>query len=194
MEPQVVEQVWERFLSALEPLHNSGKLGAILLQFPQWFPISRENKHYILECARRCAPMWICVEFRNHTWMNEENQAETLDFLRSYAIPYVCVDMPQGHTTSIPPVAEATSNLAVVRMHGRTDTWSSRDIYERFGYLYSERELEQWVPKIQHLAEHARTTHVLLNNCYRDYAQTNAQQLAALLDVPGVAGTPAVGE
>ena len=31
------------------------------------------------------------------------------------------------------------------------------------------------------LAGDAEETHVLFNNCYRDYAQTNAQQLAALL-------------
>lgn len=31
------------------------------------------------------------------------------------------------------------------------------------------------------LAEHAERTHVLFNNCYRDYAQVNAQQLAEKL-------------
>jgi uncharacterized protein YecE (DUF72 family) len=33
------------------------------------------------------------------------------------------------------------------------------------------------------LADGAQTSHVVFNNCYRDYAQTNAQQLAALLKV-----------
>jgi ATP-dependent DNA helicase RecG len=31
------------------------------------------------------------------------------------------------------------------------------------------------------LAAEADATHVLMNNCYRDYAQTNAAQLASLL-------------
>ena len=31
------------------------------------------------------------------------------------------------------------------------------------------------------LARDAEATHVLFNNCYRDYAQANARQLAALL-------------
>ena len=34
----------------------AGKLGAILLQFPPWFPIGRANKQYILDCAQRVAP------------------------------------------------------------------------------------------------------------------------------------------
>lgn len=182
LEPAVIDAVWERFLAALEPLQAAGKLGAILFQFPQWFPIGKRNKHYLLECKRRCEPMRICVEFRNRTWLSEENRAETLDFLASYAVPYVCVDMPQGFVSSVPPVVAATADLAVVRFHGHNDDgWESRDIFSRFGYLYSEKELAEWAPKIRSLAESAETTHVLLNNCYRNYAQVNAAQLAALL-------------
>ena len=186
LDPAVVEQVFERFVASLLPLYDAGKLGAVLMQYPQWFPISRANKQYILDCKARCEPLRICVEFRNHTWMSERNQRETLDFLTSYGIPYVCVDMPQGHTSSIPPVLATTADLALVRFHGHSDKWNSRDIYERFGYRYSERELSQWAPKLRRLAEGAGMTHVLLNNCYRDYAQTNARQLALLLNTETV--------
>ncbi|HLZ36746.1 MAG TPA: DUF72 domain-containing protein, partial [Mycobacteriales bacterium] len=136
LEPTAVDAVWERFLSALTPLDEAGKLGAVLFQFPQWFPIGKRNKQYILECKRRCEPLRICVEFRNKTWLSADNAAETLDFLTSYAVPYVCVDMPQGHPSSVPPVLAATADLAVVRFHGHSDKWESHDIYERFGYLY----------------------------------------------------------
>jgi len=176
-----IDKVWERFLSALAPLHEAGKLGALLFQFPQWFPIGRRNKEYILQCQERATPMRICVEFRNKTWMSEDNQAETLDFLRSYQVPYVCVDMPQGHPSSIPPVVAATADLAVVRFHGHSDKWTSKNIYDRFGYDYSEAELAGWAPKITALGAQAGETHVLLNNCYRNYAQVNARQLADLL-------------
>jgi uncharacterized protein YecE (DUF72 family) len=183
LEDTVVDQVWTRFLSALEPLHEAGKLGTLLFQFPQWFTIRRSNKEYLLECKERAAPYRICVEFRSATWFaDDETTAETLDFLRSYSLPYVCVDMPQGHRSSVPPVAAATApDLAVVRFHGHSDKWDSRDIYERFGYLYEPEELQPWVPKLQELAQQAQETHVLLNNCYRNYAQTNARQLADLL-------------
>ncbi len=179
---EVTDQAWTRFLAALEPLRQAGKLGAILLQFPPWFPIGRSRKDYIRACAQRAAPDRVCIEFRNRTWMTEDNQAETLDFLSSHQLPYVCVDMPQGHRDSIPPVLAATaSDLAVVRMHGHSTKWESKDIHERFGYRYSGKELTDWAPKVAALAEDAEQTHVLFNNCYRDYAQTNAQQLAELL-------------
>ena len=89
--------------------------------------------------------------------------------------------MPQGHRDSIPPVLAATADLAVVRLHGHSSKWESRDIHERFGYRYSHQELTEWAPKIAVLADDADDTHVLFNNCYRNYAQTNAQELAALL-------------
>src|ERR1700728_4574790 len=166
--PGVAEEAWDRFLAALEPLRGAGKLGAILLQFPPWFPMSRANKDYILACASRAAPRRVCVEFRNRTWMTENNQEETLRFLASHQLPYVCVDMPQGYPSSIPPVLAATSDLAVVRMHGRSDKWESKDIQERFRYRYTEDELGEWAPKIRELADRAEVTHVVFNDCYSD--------------------------
>ncbi len=180
--PEVVDEVWERFLDALEPLRQAAKLGALLFQFPPWFGINRQNKHYLLEARERCGAFRMCVEFRNESWLSEDNRGETLDYLRSYAIPYVCVDMPQGYRSSVPPVIAATADLALVRFHGHSDKWTSRNIYERFGYLYGEDELRDWVPRLRTLAEQADTVHVIMNNCYRDYAQTNAELLARLLD------------
>jgi uncharacterized protein YecE (DUF72 family) len=180
VDPEVTDEAWKRFLAALEPLRSAGKLGAVLLQFPPWFPISRANKEYIVACAQRAAPDRVCVEFRNHTWMTEDNQKETLDFLAAHQLPYVCVDEPQGYPNSIPPVLAATSDLAVVRLHGHSDQWESKDIQQRFRYRYSDEELETWAGNVQRLAEDADDTHVVFNNCYSNYAQVNAQQLGAL--------------
>jgi uncharacterized protein YecE (DUF72 family) len=92
--------------------------------------------------------------------------------------------MPQGHRSSVPPVLEATSDLAAVRFHGRSEKWTSNDIYDKFGYKYSDRELKDWAPKLRKLADQTGETHVLMNNCYSDYAQRNA---ATLLDLLGAA-------
>ncbi|MGW4153865.1 DUF72 domain-containing protein [Micromonospora chersina] len=180
--PQAYEEVWTRFLSALDPLVEAGKLGAILFQFPPWFTIRRDNKQYLLEVARRCDPLRPVFEFRHASWFDGDNAEETLGFLRQHQLPFVCVDMPQGHKSSVPPVLAATADLAVVRFHGHSDKWTSKDIHEKFGYDYSKRELRDWAPKLRELAGEAEHTHVLMNNCYRDYAQRNATTLAGLLD------------
>jgi uncharacterized protein YecE (DUF72 family) len=186
---EVVEGAWERFLSALRPLQRASKLGALLFQFPEWFPPSIANKDYVVECGDRieaALPGVACaVEFRNEGWMRDETrQQRTLDVLREHGLPYVCVDMPQGFPTSSPPIAAATAPLAMVRFHGRrNDTWGRRavSVHEKFGYDYSTDELKEWQPKLAGLADEARETHVLMNNCYEDYAVRSAKNLAQLM-------------
>ena len=183
---ELVEEVWQRFRDALMPLHSAGKLGAVLFQFPQWFVIGRPAKRYLEEVKARLPDYRVAIEFRNKLWMEERNQEETLSLLSELDLPFVCVDMPQGFDTSIPPVAAVTSKeLAMVRFHGRDPkAWSTKagTAADRFRYDYSANELEEWVPRVRDLAEGARETHVLMNNCYENYAVKSARQLASLLE------------
>jgi uncharacterized protein YecE (DUF72 family) len=179
--PQAYEEIWGRFLAALDPLAEAGKLGAVLFQFPPWFGIRRSNKDYLIEVAARCKPLRPVFEFRNASWFEGDNRDETLEFLRRRELPLVCVDMPQGHKSSVPPILEATADLAVVRFHGHSDKWTSKDIHEKFGYEYSRKELAGWAPRLRALADEVKQTHVFMNNCYSDYAQRNATTLIELL-------------
>jgi uncharacterized protein YecE (DUF72 family) len=183
---KVEELTWEMFRSALMPLHSAGKLGVVMFQFPQWFMPNRESHQYILRCRDRLPDYDIAVEFRQAAWFADDHRARrTLEYLKGEGIPFVCVDMPQGFASSIPPLAEATSDrLALVRFHGRrSEVWGKRGVpvIERFKYDYSQPELAEWVPRIEALGERAKQTHVLFNNCYRDYAPKNAKQFADLV-------------
>ena len=182
--------IWEAFESALRPLAEAGKLGAVLLQFPPWFHISRESKRYLEHCRAMLPGLKLAVEFRNRSWLDGKNAPETLSLLADQGLTYVCVDEPQGFRSSVPPVTAVTDpDLAMVRFHGRNAaTWEARDVgvTERFKYLYSQDELSEWVPRVQQLAEQAEETHVLFNNCYSDYGVRNAADLAALLGSPSV--------
>jgi uncharacterized protein YecE (DUF72 family) len=183
---ELADEVWQRFASALMPLHSAGKLGAVLFQFPQWFVISRRAKDYIVQCKERLRDYRIAVEFRHKSWMEQRNREETLSFLEKHDLPYVCVDMPQGFDSSLPPVAAVTApDLAMVRFHGRNkEVWERKTTTaaERFEYEYSTRELSPWASKVGELASEASETHVIMNNCFRDYAVNNARQLAGLLE------------
>ncbi|NHD16844.1 MULTISPECIES: DUF72 domain-containing protein [unclassified Actinopolyspora] len=185
LDPDVVEELWRRFRTALAPLYEAGKLGVVLFQFPPWFSSGPDNRRYLVECRDRAAPLPVCVEFRNHTWMEEHERERTLDFLSQHRLPCVVVDSPRGHGNSIPPVIASTADPAVVRFHGRSTEWNSRIKERRFGYKYSEEELAAWVPALRELSASVSTTYVVLNNCYRDYAHVNAAQLVELLDGAG---------
>jgi uncharacterized protein YecE (DUF72 family) len=183
--PERMRDIGRRFREGLEPLRASGKLGLVLFQFPVWFPISRENKERLVRIREELAPCRVAVELRNFTWMSERNLDETLSLLASEGLVYTCVDEPQGFPSSVPPIAAATSDVAAVRMHGRNAArWQrgARTAAERFDYRYSLDELREWVPRILALAERTREVHVLMNNCHRDYAVRNAQEIAELLE------------
>jgi uncharacterized protein YecE (DUF72 family) len=179
--PDIRDELWQRFNSALLPLDSAGKLGTILFQFPPWFLPGRDSADYVVEAKDRLGQYTIAVEFRNDRWLSERNQERTLKLLADHAIPYVCVDEPQGFRSSVPPVIAVTAPVALLRMHGRNyETWEKKGIgaAERFDYLYNEDELEEWVPGVQRLGEGSREVHVLMNNCHNDYAVRNARQLA----------------
>lgn len=194
--PALVERVARTFHDALEPLHDAGTLGAVLFQFPVWVPFSRDGRERLRRLAREFAPYRIAVEFRNATWMAGDTADKTLALLSREGLTYTCVDEPQGFASSVPPIAAVTADLAMVRLHGRNAArWhkGASSAAERFEYLYSPDELGEWVPRIDGLARQAGEVHVLMNNCYADYAVRNAADMARLLDQrrPALAVPPA---
>ena len=182
---ELLDAAWQLFREGLEPLVESGQLGAVFLQYPRWFYTSSENREAILAARERLDDLPIAVEFRNASWFNERNVERTLRFLEDHRIPLVVVDEPQGFRSSVPPVVATTSpDLAVVRFHGhRAATWEKPGVppVEKFRYLYTPDELGEWVPRLRQIARQARETHVLMNNCYANYGSTNARELADLL-------------
>jgi uncharacterized protein YecE (DUF72 family) len=185
LSPESTNEIWEIFRQGLMPLHSAGKLGVILFQFPPWFLPGRDSKKYLTELPEKVPDYDVAIEFRHGSWLNENNEARTIDFLREHRLAYVSVDEPQGTRQSVPPVATATAEVAVVRFHGRrAETWDKANVgvLERFRYLYDEEQLKEWVPKVRELAEQTREVHALMNNCYSDYAVRNASQLATLLE------------
>jgi uncharacterized protein YecE (DUF72 family) len=179
-----LDEVTRRFCAALAPLRESGKLGVLLLQYPVWFPFSRSTADQLVATRARLAGWPLAVEFRNSTWMSDRHRAETLRLLRDHGLAYTCVDEPQGFPSSVPPIVAATADLALVRMHGRNALTWDRDLPSaaaRMDYRYTVRELHAWVSPVRALAAQTREVHVVMNNCHRDNAVTNAAQLTELL-------------
>jgi len=162
----------------------------VLMQYPEWFTPKHANREELRALHERLPGYQVCVEFRNRTWLEPSDSDRTLKFLAEEGLPLVCVDMPQGFRSSMPPIAQVTApELAVVRFHGRDrEAWQHKGptATPRFRYLYKKRELAEWVPKIEHLAEGARNVHVLMNNCYEDHAIRGARDLAGLLSSENV--------
>jgi uncharacterized protein YecE (DUF72 family) len=186
--PEVVDEIWRRFRANLEPLVAARKLAYVLVQMPPWFHPSSAALDTLEAAAARLPGITCAIEFREAGWLAAPRATQTFAWLRDHGLVYVCVDEPQGTRASVPPLAEATSDaLAVVRFHGRrAETWTRPGVSttERFRYHYPRAELAEWVPRLRALARHSRSVLALMNNCYRDYATRNAQDLAELLAAP----------
>jgi uncharacterized protein YecE (DUF72 family) len=180
LDSEAMDEAWRRFERALRPLHDEGRLGGVLFQYPPWFVPRRENRHELEMLRGRLPDYRICVEFRSPMWLAEERDRErTLELLEDHGLVFVSVDAPDA--SKLPRLLAVTNpELFVVRFHGRSDsTWSdtSRSAAERFRYLYEHEELEELARSIVEHAESASETHLLMNNCYRDYAVRNAAEL-----------------
>jgi uncharacterized protein YecE (DUF72 family) len=184
LDPDALEEAWRRFAAALQPLHEAGKLGSILFQYPPWFTPRRENRAEVQALRERMPDYKLAVEFRSPMWLAEERDRErTLQMLKEHGLVFVAVDAPS--VSQLPRVLAVTNpELFVMRFHGRSEsTWSdtSGSAAERFRYLYPPQELEELAAPIAEVAREARETHLLMNNCYRDYSVRNAAQLRDLL-------------
>jgi uncharacterized protein YecE (DUF72 family) len=183
--PEALALAFEMFRAALGPLHNAGKLGCVLLQFPPWFTAHVSNQAYLESCRQRRPDYDLAVEFRHPSWLDGK-QAQTLELLRRHRLCFVCIDAPAAPSIPETPYF-ATSDVGYVRLHGRNrQAWFQRSTTaaERFKYLYTEAELQDCAQRIRQL-QNARTVYVIFNNCYADYGVRNAMTMRDLMAASG---------
>jgi len=205
--PELAREIEGRFFDFVEPLRNSDRLGAVLLQFPPWYVRSRANVQRLESLAERRRDVPFAVEFRHPSWTDGSSFEKTLEWLSRLQLSWVNVDAPDDAARSHSAGAKArvttpsgetprllavtNPRLAIVRFHGKnTRGWSTKgaSVHERFSYLYAPDELAPWNSRLHELAARAERVHATFNNCYRDYAVLNAKELAALVAVTSSAG------
>jgi len=188
-------EVFRRFAAALEPLRTTGRLGGILLQFPSYIVHKPASLEYIEWAQEQLPGDELLLEFRHRSWLDEEHRAETLSFLASRGLTYVIVDAPKTEARNlVQTVVARTSGTAYVRFHGRNaGTWNKRtgSAADRFDYLYSASELEEWVEPLRGLAADADDVYAMFNNNGRS-AMPSFGGLAGL-DPHEIAGDPQKG-
>jgi len=193
-------EVFRRFLAALEPLRSAAKLGGILFQFPPYVVYKDASFDYLRWAREQVGDDEMLVEFRHISWLDDEHREETLRFLEELGATHVIVDAPriEGAKNLTPTVLALTSPTAYVRFHGRNaDTWNKRggSASERFDYLYSDDELQEWVGPLREIAEGAEQAFAFFNNNATSpdghggrmaQAAANAKELQRLLQAANV--------
>ena len=167
------------FNEALKPMQAAGKLQGVLAQFPFRFRNNQRNRVHVQRMRETFAMLPFFAEFRHVSWIEDAWFAN----MQRVEISYVSVDEPQL-SELIPPLAQATTDIGYVRLHGRnSDTWYAKtpEQGDRYDYLYNESELQEWAQRVREMIRETRRVFVLFNNCHAGKAPANAQAFQEML-------------
>jgi uncharacterized protein YecE (DUF72 family) len=183
--PDLETALAERLIEETAPLAEAGKLGTYLLQLTPAFSPARHRLEELDRLVEVFRPHSLAVELRNRNWVDDRRREATLDWFADRGVTYVTVDAPPADNFQIMPSLDAVTNpsVAYLRAHGRNTKGylTGRSVAERFGWRYTDDELEEIAGRARTLAESAGEVHVAFNNNRGDDAPTAAQRFRALL-------------
>lgn len=175
------------FRDGLEPIRDAGRLGPLLMQFPWSFRYAPEAVDWLRRLADEFHDFNRFIEVRHTSWA----APDALEQLAEVG-GYCNIDQPQLRDC-LGPTTHVFGRDAYVRLHGRNaGNWFADKVpsFERYNYLYSDEELQEWVRRVNEIQDKAENTYVFANNHYRGQGPVNALELKALLTGRPVTAPP----
>ena len=182
---ELERELLDRLIAAVEPLEQAGRLSSILVQLTPAFSPGRHELAELTGLIEQAAPRRVAIELRHRGWLEGDRVESTLGFLSEAGGAFVAVDAPlEEHVPIMPPIDAVTrDDLAYLRAHGRNAKGylTGRTVAERFGWRYSDSELDEIRARARGVAEEAEEVRVMFNNNRSDDAPTAAQRFRSLL-------------
>ena len=166
-----------KFLDLVNPLHETEKLGPLLIQLPPSFDSQKIDKleEFLEALPTKSEKTYkFSVEFRNKSWLEEDEKKEMISLLRKYNVTNTIVDEPLMPIDLIP-----TCDFAFIRWHGH----GKRPWYN---YRYSEKELDLWVERVNKRKEKFKDVKKIygyFNNHFHGYAVENSLEFLTKLGI-----------
>jgi uncharacterized protein YecE (DUF72 family) len=183
--PDLEAALAEHTLAAVAPLDDAGKLGAFLLQLSPAFEPRKHELGELDALVERLAPRPVAIEFRHRAWVRKERRERTLEHLSNIGAVFGSVDAPRGRQVTIMPPLDAVTNdeLAYFRAHGRNAEGyvKGKSVAERFGWEYSDDELEEIRGRVEGLAQEVPNVRLMFNNNRSDDAPRAALRFRELI-------------
>jgi len=169
------------FKRSIDPLMKSGKLGALLAQFPPSFRNDSFGQQIINAVSRSFGKYRLAMELRHRSWSDDPSIAI---LLKENKVAWVQIDEPK-FKSSIAQELPITSDMAYFRFHGRNaETWWTGDSETRYKYLYSAEEIEELVNRVKSAAGQTKLLFALFNNHWRGYSPRNAVDMMKSFQLP----------
>ncbi|MBQ0051052.1 MAG: DUF72 domain-containing protein [Treponema sp.] len=173
------------FLLAMDPIAEKDVLSTVLIQFPEGFHYTPENRIYLANLLAELKPLPAVVEFRRSDWIRPsvfEGLAQRESSIVFCDMPAL-KNLPDGKTLGTPFIGKN----AYIRLHGRNAAgWyagggnSSKETV-RYDYEYSESELKSFLPIIRTAQKEGRTVHMYFNNHPKGTGFMNALMMKGLV-------------
>jgi len=158
------------FIEGLSPLTQADKLAGVLLQFPQSFHRTVDNRKFLAAAIAGFAAVPLAAEFRHYSW----DHPSTFEGLRDRNVAMVVPDAPDIRGL-FRPAPTVTGRTGYLRLHSRdADKWYA-GAAERYDYSYSDGELRQIISDWSSLQEQVDKVYAFFNNCHRGQAAQNAE-------------------
>lgn len=178
----------DNFKLGIEPLRANERLASILIQFPWSFVSTISNNEYLIDLFKSFSDYPLTVEVRHSSW----NSSNFYNLLSEYNVSFCNIDQPIFRNSIKPSSVSTNPEFSYVRLHGRNyKNWFKQDAGrdERYNYLYTKEELQDWIERIKDLGNQSSKVFVITNNHYRGQALANALQIKNLitgekLDIP----------
>jgi uncharacterized protein YecE (DUF72 family) len=137
------------------------KLGPILFQFPQRWPIDLARLEGFLEALRPYVPQRFAFEFRHASWLCAEVYALLMQAGAALCLPY---------STTLPLDVRLTTDWTYIRIHGG-----------QHGIGLDDSELGVWADRIHTFRDTGADSYVYFNNDPDGHAVRDAERLRNLL-------------
>jgi uncharacterized protein YecE (DUF72 family) len=174
----------DQFRRGIEPLASSGRLGALLAQFPPSFKDDAASRDYLAGLVRAFAGYPVAVELRHRSW--SDSIGETLALLNTFGAAWVQIDEPKFRFSIRQNYLPNVQGFYYMRLHGRNvEKWWRHDKPEdRYDYLYSTDELKVFSETADAAKRLVKKLYLYTNNHFSAKSVANAVMIKQQLGEP----------
>ena len=174
----------DEFRRGLDPLASSGRLGALLAQFPASFKDAPSSRDYLADLLRAFAGYPVAVELRHRSW--SDAIGETLALLNMFGAAWVQIDEPKFKFSIRQNYLPNVHGFYYMRLHGRNAAtwWRHEKSEDRYDYLYSAAELKEFSDTADAAKQLVKKLYLYMNNHFSAKSVANAAMIKQQLGEP----------
>lgn len=174
----------DEFKRGIDPLAAAGKLGALLAQFPSSFKNTPHERGHLIWLLTAFRGFPVAVELRHKSW--SDAIGDTLQLLNGFGAAWVQIDEPKFRFSIRQNYLPNITGFYYMRLHGRNAAqWWRHDAAEdRYNYLYSADELDEFVDTATATRQIVRKTYLYTNNHFSAKSVANATMIKARIGEP----------